>query len=131
MDPEDQIRLLEPLSTKWIQNHAKASRDTVAAWRRGRAPRDDQWRRFIGAYNRWLRGTPATEEEPPPDWAGAMEERIVSEVLVNREVLLEALAAGFAERAERELGEDSDDEGPDGTGDQPPGGAGPKPKPAT
>ena len=72
-----------------------------------------------------------TTKEPPPDWAGEMEERIVSEVLVNREVLLEALAAGFAERAERELDEDNDDEEPDGTGDQPPGGAGPKPKPAT
>ena len=73
----------------------------------------------------------ATTKEPPPEWAGEMEERIVSEVQANREALMEALAAGFAERAERELGEDSDDEEPDGTGDQPPGGAGPKPKPAT
>ena len=82
MDPEDQIRLLEPLSTKWIQNHAKASRDTVAAWRKGRAPRDDQWRRFIGAYNRWLRGIPDAEEEPPPEWAGAMERKL--DVLVAK-----------------------------------------------
>lgn len=69
-----------------------------------------------------------------PDWAGAMEARIVSAVEANRVELTDALAAGFAEQAdriERELSGDSDGGEPDGTADQPPGGAGPRPTPAS
>lgn len=77
-------------------------------------------------------GSPTVKaKEPPPEWAGAMEQRIVSEVVANRDVLMEALASWFAEQAGRELHEDNDDEEPRGTGDRPPGGAGPKPRPAS
>jgi transcriptional regulator with XRE-family HTH domain len=74
------------------------------------------------------------KKEPPPKWAGAMEQRIVSEVQANRATITEALAVTFAEwadRIDRERREGNADATPDGTGDQPPGGAEPEPEPAT
>jgi hypothetical protein len=72
-----------------------------------------------------------TKEAPRPEWAEGLESRIVSEVRLNRKALMEALAAGFAEQAARELDGDSDGGGPDGTSDRPPGAAGPQAGPTT
>lgn len=63
MDPDAQTRLLEPLSTKWIENKAGCSRDTVAAWRRGRMPRKDHWENFVAAYTAWRDGLPEIQNE--------------------------------------------------------------------
>lgn len=65
-----QRHILEPLSTKWVQEAAGVSRDTVAAWRRGRKPRADQWDRFIATFDAWRSGIADTTKEPPPEWAG-------------------------------------------------------------
>lgn len=122
-----------PTVTELVKR-AEVTRNTVYNWEGGKsAPALDELdkvaktldvplSRLVDAWS----GRDTTKE-PPPQWAEAMEARIVSEVQQNRAVLMEALAAGFAEQAARELDEDNDDEGQDGKSDQPPGGAGPRP----
>lgn len=83
----EQARLLEPLSTKWIEDAAGVSRDTVAAWRRGRKPRTDQWEKFTAALDAWRAGLPDATKEPPPEWAGAMEARLQKALEVNRVII--------------------------------------------
>ena len=68
----------------------------------------------------------AQTKEPPPEWAGAMEERIVSEVVANREALYARLADEAAVRALRRAGL-LPDAPPAGRPGRPPGGAGPNP----
>lgn len=120
------------------QEQAAAKRgyatSTISHWESGLLPKTwDELSRYAHALGQAivLRFGPDTDEEPPPDWAGAMEKRIVSEVRANRVMLMDALAAGFAEQAERELDEGNDDGEPDETSDQPPEGAGPQPSPAS
>lgn len=91
--------------------------------------------------NRWASGTempgiarrmvmalfghePDTTKAPPPEWAGAMESRIVSEVRVNRAALYRELAEQAATEALRRAGL-LPEEPLDGTEDQPPASAGP------
>ena len=67
-----------------------------------------------------------TTKEPPPDWAGAMEERIVSEVVANREALYASLAQALVDAS---IGRTPPPAAPPGgKPGRPPGGAGPKPK---
>jgi transcriptional regulator with XRE-family HTH domain len=120
----------------------KAKRRSVAAstisyWESGRMPQSwSELERYAKALGQpiVLRFGPDATKEPPPEWAGAMERRIVSEVQANRETITEALAAAFAEwadRTDRAQREGNADATLDGTEDQPPGGAAPKPGPAT
>ena len=102
---------------------------TISRWETGGVPQS--WEE-LEAYARALdqaivlRFGPDTDEEPPPNWAGAMESRIVSEVVANREALYAALAQDLVDA---QLGRTQPpDEPPDGKPGRPPGGVGPMPK---
>lgn len=97
-DAEAQTRLLEPLSTKWIENASGASRDTVAAWRKGRVPRADQWERFLEVLTQWqLRIPDAKEPAPSLEGTGRADEiatevtRLLDDRLLSIEDALAAL----------------------------------------
>ena len=117
-----------------LRGHATS---TISRWETGGVPQSwDELERYANDLGQAivLRFGPDATKEPPPKWAGAMEDRIVSEVQANRATITEALAVTFAEwadRIDRERREGNADATPDGTGDQPPGAAEPKPEPAT
>lgn len=119
----NRAKIAEALTNQGYEVH----RVTVNRWARGREMPRIAERMILALFGH---DPDTTKEAAPPQWAERLETRIISEVRANREVLIEALAVGFAEQAARELDADSDDEGPHGIADQPLGGAGPKPRPA-
>jgi transcriptional regulator with XRE-family HTH domain len=129
---EDEIRaelmgLLRYANATAVGKALGVSAQTVTNWARGKHPSQTRLTQVRALYG--LPVTPRdTTKEPPPEWAGAMESRIISEVVANREALYARLADEAALKALRRAGL-LPDEPPDGTLDRPPGGAGPKPRP--
>lgn len=112
-----------------LRGHATS---TISRWETGGVPQSwDELDRYANDLGQSivLRFGPDTDEEPPPKWAGAMESRIVSEVVANREALYAALAADLVKAQLGRL--PRRDEPHDGKQDQPPAGAGPTPGPST
>jgi transcriptional regulator with XRE-family HTH domain len=111
---------------------------TISRWETGGLPQTwnelHEYAKALGQEIVLRFGPANTTKEPPPEWARAIESRIVSEVQVNRETIIEALAVAFAEwadRTDRAQREGNADAKPDGIEDQPPGEAAQKPGPAT
>jgi hypothetical protein len=78
-------RLLQPLSTQWVQSVTGVSRETVSQWRNGATPRPDRWERLVAALRAVL--PEAQEEAPRPAWVEGLESRLVREIRMNGDVI--------------------------------------------
>jgi hypothetical protein len=117
-------RLLGPVSPSWVADQVGVTRQQVDRWKNGHFVTLRRLHQVAEAVRSLL---PEHEETPRPKWAGEMEQRIVSEVVANRETLYAALAQDLVNA---QLGRAQPPDGRrDGTQDPPPEGAARTPTP--
>lgn len=133
----EMVRLLRYANRQKVGAALGVSRASVSDWAAGRHVTPARL-----AQVRALFDAPDTTKEPPPDWAGvlmtrdelkayadAAKDEVLNAIAAGRSDLIEAIAQGVAELIEQRLDEENDDEGRDGTPDQPPGTQEPPPAP--